>query len=115
MVATGICVTVMGKDFDAISSAVDLLSGSAVGTGIGTAVTTLAGAMASDDNRSVGYGPSGVDIICMPAKGPWRRRCLWLQLQPSHLGYATLVVSKIENATSRVKQRRNDSIELGCE
>ena len=114
MVATGICVTVMGKDFDAISSAVDWLRGSAVGAGIGTAVTTLAGAMTPEDNRSVGYGLSGVDIICIPAKGPWRCMCLWLQLQPSHLGYATLVESKIENTTSRAKLRRNDSIELGC-
>jgi hypothetical protein len=73
MVATGICVTVIEKDFDAacaIHNTVDLLRGSVGGTEMGTAVITLPGTMVSEGNRYVGYGPTGVDIICMPAKGP---------------------------------------------
>jgi hypothetical protein len=73
IVATGICMIVIGNvfvvPFSSIGS-VKLPVGFAVGARIGATVITLPGTMACDGSRSVGIGPSALEIICIPAKGP---------------------------------------------
>jgi hypothetical protein len=81
IVATGICMTLIGKvlivAFVGMES-VALLEESVIGAGIGAAVIALPGTIASDGSRSVGFGSPGLEIICIPAKAPWRGACLCL-------------------------------------
>jgi hypothetical protein len=73
IVATGICMTVIGKVLVVafvMNGSVTFPDGSVVGAGVGTAVIALPGAMVVEGSTSAGFGPPGLETICMPAKAP---------------------------------------------
>ena len=58
---------VVGKVLVASASG-ELADGSVVGTGVGMVAIRLPGSKGIESNTSVGFGPSGLELICIPAK-----------------------------------------------
>jgi hypothetical protein len=69
-VATGICRMVVGKVLVIASASVELTDRSVVGARVGIVVIRLPGSKGIESNTSVGFGPSGLEMICIPAKAP---------------------------------------------
>lgn len=79
IVATGICMTLIGKALVVVFASIAfvvLLEESVIGAGMGAALIALPGTITSGGSRSVELGPLELEIICIPAKAPWRGACL---------------------------------------
>lgn len=77
IVTTGICKTVVGKIL--VAFAIDALGrlspGSIVAADSGADVTIPPGVKGIVGNTSMGYGTSGIEVVCIPAKGAGRISC----------------------------------------
>jgi hypothetical protein len=59
---------VVGKILVVASASVELADRLVVGTGVGIVVIRLPRSKGIESNTSVGFGPSGLEMICIPAK-----------------------------------------------
>jgi hypothetical protein len=59
---------VVGKVLIVGPASVDMTDGLVVGAGVGIVVIKLPGSKGIESNTSVGFGPSGLEMICTPAK-----------------------------------------------
>jgi hypothetical protein len=59
---------VVGKVLVVASASVELTDRSVVGTGVGIVAIRLPGSKGIKSDTPVGFGPSGLEMICIPAK-----------------------------------------------
>lgn len=59
---------VVGKVLVVASAFVELIDGSVVGTGVGIVAIRFPGSKGVESNALVGFGPCGLEMICIPAK-----------------------------------------------
>jgi hypothetical protein len=59
---------VVGKVLVVASASVEFTDRSVVEAGVGIVATRLPGSKGIESNTSAGFGPSGLEMICIPAK-----------------------------------------------